>query len=653
MGETTERVRTDIVVNDGDANRAFGRMVAGTDRLRGAFGGVVGRAAALGTGILGAVGIARTVAGLDRGYQAVARIKSITGVAAKEAHSLADTFENAGVEAASAERIIMSMARKSALLGAGTKEADALGVAYKKLGIDISAGPSAKLLQMSKAAVSGKLGVVGLTTMMGTSKREAADFLTMLKKGPVELKEMMDSQLNSADLIDDKALASWQKMQQAKRNLSDAWGSVAGAFYKTIVPVATKFLTYFGDRLEKWAPAAERFGTYLVDHMDEALRIAKVLAVTIGGIKMLGGIDGVTGIAKGIGSIARGSMAARGAGGAVAAVNAAGSGATAITSARALLNPTGIAAVMSRAQRDSHFAGMALKVAQKSSPYASAMGAGDFAPKLGRGAGLIGSVMGGAGTAGSSIFKIIGSLAKLGGVAVLIGGVVVGIMAIVKNSDGIRERLGSLLKEIGKSLVSVGKALAPLWELGKRLAVVVGKTLVFAVEKLLQVVNLLMPVLQAIGDTIGWVAKQALALGGFKVGGASVASILTLSHAGVTSGVSKEEFPWVKKAREDRVRNSKVAKRLGDESVRQEMAKRAAAVGYGQNAQAIMRNVMDQAKTKTEINLMPGANVTVYQDFAPGMDADKVKLSMLSDISKAGERRLGSGLAPLFTSRGG
>lgn len=323
----SETVKTDFVVDDSNAQRAMGRMAVGADRLKGAFSGAVAKAAALGGGVLGVAGIARTVSGLDRGYQSVARIQSITGIAASEAHALSDAFENSGVEASTAEQIIMNLARKTSTLGAGTKEAKAAAAAFRKMGVDIEAGPTEMLLQMSRAARAGKLEASDLTNKFGQSKRSAADFMTMLNKGPSELKSMMDSQLKSADLIDDKALSTWQSMQQAKRNLSDAWGTVAGAFYKSVVPVVTKFLNNVSGRLDSWTPAAERFGKsfadgvvtgarvlgkvfgFIYDHSDVFLAIAKgflafkvgsaVGGVLGGGVASLGGVGKAAGAASG------------------------------------------------------------------------------------------------------------------------------------------------------------------------------------------------------------------------------------------------------------------------------------------------------------------------------------------------------------------
>lgn len=615
---SNEIVRTDFVVNDSQAGAAMGRMVAGTDRLKSAFGGVLARAATLGTTILGVVGAQRTIAGLDRQYQSVARIKSITGIAAKEAHALSDALGGAGVEASSAERFIMGMARKSAQLGKGTKEAKAMAAAYKRMGIDIEAGPTEKFLQMSAAVKSGRLDVVGLTSLFGASTREAADLMTALSKGPAELKSMMDAQLKSADLIDDKALKTWQSMQQAKRNLSDAWGTVAGAFYKTIVPVVTKFLTAFAENLETWAPAAERFGTFLVDHMSEAVTLAKVFAVTMGAVKLAGGVGNIKAGAGAIGSFA-GRMFAGG-GAPSAAAQAAGM----VSRASAGMVGLGSVGQMARLGRG----GMAARAALNAGRVAS----------FGFSTAAIGGPGGGAASLFAVLSKIpsfLGGIGKLSIIGVIIGGVVKAFAMLATNAGGVRDRIGGLLRDIGSKFGDIVVKLKPLWTVFDKVSNVVGKVLVGGVEMLLNVVSGLMPVIDLIATGIGNLGKLAQWL---------ISLIPDLGAGGLTAkarqGVINSGYVIDPKT-------GKPVKAENFAAVQVRHAQRAVRHANG-DAFRSMGGAMAGALAVQHFtqNIMPGAHVTVTQDFAPGFDPDKVKLAMLSEITAAGERRLMSGVVP-------
>lgn len=296
-------------------------------RLGGIFSSTFGILSAAG-GIAGLFTIGHTISNINQTYQAVARVRAVTGMTAQNVHAMMDSFELAGIDSMVAERMITQMSRKSQNLEQGmagaTQQAEKLNEYYKKLGVNMKAGPSKVLEQMADAAQKGKLAVGDLITKFGVPMRQAGQMMRMLKRGSESIKGTMASTLSSHDIIDEQALSNFEDMQQTMRNLKDNWEELVGSVYKNLIPGITKVMGMVSDAINSWTPHIAKFATFFEHHMTTIVKLAKTYAMymmankVLGMVGVSGGVRGVIGgIAKvggavggGVGKVAGGALEA-------------------------------------------------------------------------------------------------------------------------------------------------------------------------------------------------------------------------------------------------------------------------------------------------------------------------------------------------------
>ncbi len=308
MGATNE-LREDIKVT-GDAH-----AVAALQRIGGAASHVAEKFMAMGNaalaigGIAGAFGIVEAVRDTDRLYQSIGRVHAMTGIAASKAHQMFDAFELSGVEMEAAESIITRLSKtQGKLTEEGGKSAAQQAAQWKALGVNMKSGVNEQLLQM--AAHAKKLTVYNLQDTFGIGRSQASSMLKMLQQGPERLRAIEATTLAGADLINGKALATYEKMAQARRDLKDAWGDTVSALYKSMMPAITDLITRFKNKIDELQPKIEAIGKFLTSHMTEVVALAKTFVQIMTASKisnMLTG-TGLIGNAKRVGGFANGIL---------------------------------------------------------------------------------------------------------------------------------------------------------------------------------------------------------------------------------------------------------------------------------------------------------------------------------------------------------
>lgn len=272
-------LREKIVVEGAEAAAAkLGNLATVAGRVASAFHGL-GEVAAVAGGIAGAWQIAEGVRDVDRLYQAVLRVKDMTGMAADHAHAMFDMFELSGIEMEVGERIITSMTRQGqkledGLAGAGAG-ASRLTQMMASMGIKTKDGPEDRILAMSKAAQQGKLDIAELIMAFNIPRSQASAMMSMLKQGPERLKAIQQDTMKGADSIDDRTLESYRTMLQVRRELKDAWGDLIGTFYKGLIPAITEALKAIKRGFEDIQPIATAIGKFLSDHMTAVVAMTK------------------------------------------------------------------------------------------------------------------------------------------------------------------------------------------------------------------------------------------------------------------------------------------------------------------------------------------------------------------------------------------
>lgn len=425
MADETRVVEHDIVVKDA-ATGVLNRIAGAAGKVSSAFNRITNLTLA-GGGLLGGLGFAKAVHDTDQLYQRVERVRAVTGMTAQNVHGMLSSFENAGLEMGAAEQIIGRLAQKSSLVqGSVTMTADQAGELaerFEKLGINMARGPYRTMLDMSKAAQKGALGIADLTRLFNVPASEAGRMMVMLQRGPDAIAKTMEATKGSAAVIDERALASFQKMQQARRELSSAWADMVGVLYKSLAPALTSILRAITDRVQSWGPAAEKFGKFLVDNMTTVVGLAKTMLVLMTANKalMMTGMEGLGGAMGAIWKKVRPDSIGLGKAGRIASmgarVDAAMAGPGSLAAGRLAIGNT----------------------------------LGKILPEMIRFTSL------------SKVFgPIIQGLLRLAPIGLVIMVIAKAIELVVRNVDGIRTRLGALFDRISAQFQVIAKSLTPV-----------------------------------------------------------------------------------------------------------------------------------------------------------------------------------------------
>lgn len=568
MSETVLREKIQIDGVEGAVSRLNVLSTAVT-RVAHAFHGVTESAIALG-GIGGIWKIAEAISDTDKLYQAVMRVTDMTGMAADHAHALFDMFELSGVEMESAERIITSMTRKGQQLtdgmggmGANIQRLNALMHRY---GVTIKDGPEARILAMSKAAQAGTLDVNALITAFAIPRSQASAMMSMLKQGPERLRAIQQDTLNGAEVIDERALQSYRKMIQARRELKDAWGDLVGVLYKNLLPVVTDILQGFKKAFDEIKPTVEVIGKILHDHMSAVVKLTKTY------LELL--------LAAKIANMATGTQ-----------MSVFGRGKQVIGGAIGFLNKgraAGAAADYFEAKAMSPGVGMFGKAG--AGPLTVIMGA------LGR----IGPFFTGlASSAGALLPALAGLLPVLGVLAAIVAVVVVAIGMLKNNTWGLatmlKKTFGSTLSALGDAFHGIVQILGLLWSAIKPLVMLVAGALLLQLWWFAKMV-------EVIAHVIKWAVDMIIAV---------INAIIWLLNK--IPGVDIKMLGEANKAAETKAETNKAGNPINQD--------------------------------------FRGSHFEITNNFPTGIDGGRVAVAFGDELARLGERRLDSGLRPLFSYR--
>ena len=527
-----ETVSTDFVAHD-KATGVIGKIAGAAQQAAGAVGRMLDTMGAMaGIGALFAVGEA--VHEINGMYDAVGRVKAVTGLAAQDSYAMLTGFKLAGIEVGSAERILTRMARKTEQvgdgMGAGAKNTSAL---YKRLGIDIKSGPEAQMLAMAKAAEEHKVNVVDLGLAWNVPVGQAGAMLKMLQKGPDEFKKTMDAARKSGGVIDEAALTSYGAMKQAKRDMGEAWENLVGTLYKAVIPAFTKIMTTVAAALEKWEPTIKKVAAFLLSHMEQIVSLAGKFAKLMVVHKLAG--------ALGFGGV--GGLATKG--------------------------------------YDGGLGGM------------------------------------------GSILKVIGKFSLLG-IALL---AIVGVVAYVKKHW---DTLGPKIMAVVGHIVSVFRR---LWEALEPIAEWVGDKLV---KVFLWLADAIADVASAIMDAVNWIVEAVKYVGRMIALGWEALKNPTQIGEIFKRGVAAEIVYAQDQA------NAKAIKSWDDAIAK---ANKQVAGVLGKKGDGT-----PDGRPPGTTNDFRGSHFDIRQNFAEGFDPDRVAAAFSSDLAKLGDRKVQSGLSPLYAA---
>ena len=282
MSDTVRVVETRFVPKDetSSALERIARTAEKTDDKLNEVSSVISMIAGAGGSLVAALSLESATEATTEYLRSLQRVKTETNLTLQKAAGLKEALQvGGGLEGGEAERVLLSMSRKAQQFhramdaAVGPASHDQLA----KLGVDLRKGPEESLLKMSELAKEGKINVGMLSRGLAVRSTASVSLMTMLKKGPETLKEMMED----APKISDATMTIFTHMQMMRREIKSSWEKIGIAIGVQIMPVAERLMQSVKDRMDGWVHTAEHFGKILGDHLEGALgtvtTIGKVL----------------------------------------------------------------------------------------------------------------------------------------------------------------------------------------------------------------------------------------------------------------------------------------------------------------------------------------------------------------------------------------
>jgi len=272
-----EYVEFEVDVNDkaspklSKLEKNIGKVGGAVDRASSNFVGMIKQSAMMASFF--ALGPA--IAGAKNYINHLDKISDLTGIAADRVGGISNALQGSGVSAEGVESVFARLVKKGAQVAEGNKALIKLG---KKYGVTIKEGPEEALLGVSKLLEKGKISAGGMQRILGISSDDAADMAEALAQGPDELKKSFDELTKKNAAFNDDAMAGMQEWHNSSNRIGVAWSRMTAGIMIKLAPALTKLSTKFEGSIENWTASAEKFGNFLVNHMDKLIAMAKTYA---------------------------------------------------------------------------------------------------------------------------------------------------------------------------------------------------------------------------------------------------------------------------------------------------------------------------------------------------------------------------------------
>lgn len=653
MSDTTHEVEVQFTAKDrtsaviGKINKAAGVLSSRVDgitskvaQFAGTFGG------------LGAVfGFGASIAGANRYLSTIEDIATITGQSANSVAGMTHAMEQSGIAGEETRAIMLSISRKQAEIAKGGGE---MAKQAKRYGVELKKGPEEALVSMAKAMEGGKMQTGDVIMLLEEAGAKAVD---LLRKGPVEVQRLFNEGAKKNSHINDTTIAQYKQMTVQMTKVKQAWTRITTKIMIKLAPALTKLMAFVEQRIDGWADSANKFGDFLIAHMDSAITSArvfgKIMLANYVMMKLTG--EGLLSNAGKMMKYAKGSKA-----GAAATASGGGAGAVADVAAAAIpgrrvsgrrppkvKTPKSVKAFGKIFKRMPKVGLNLLLIFKKIGGVGGKLGR--IFKKVGGVAFKIGRVFAKLAAGASQLGRIAMMLMKLSVIGAVITAVVSGIKQILSNVDGVRDRIGAMLGSIWGDIKSIGETIAPIFGPGSALRNFfdyLGKGFIAVLEGIL------------------WLIKKI-------THGAAVAAVVITERVGITTAENLLNLRADKKryaARteglilEDKLRHvyqkgTKVTLKHIEmvKSMHQAYAEAGKAMPdtlkklFGEHFKiATPSTPGDRPQNNFDFR---GSRFDIMQNFAEGFDPDRIAVAFSNDLGALGERRLQSGLAPAFSAR--
>lgn len=588
----------------------------------------VSRYGTLAAGAAGVYGAANTIMGAQNYLRIVRDINAATGFQAEQVDSVLEVMDRANISAEEGSQIIqklsISMQRyKMEVQRTGAAQSDASRI-IQKLGVNLKAGPQAAMLQMARLAQQNKLTMADLNIAFQVSETSAIRLQALLRRGPQEVGRIMSDLQKQGLAITAGNLAAFNKYEQTVIRIRSAWARIAIVVGSRVLPQVTKLLEGGMEKLEAWTANADEWGRkvtmWLDRHLGKLITIGKVMAANMA-------LQAVTGV--GVGQVAAGGAGLIGklfGGGSGAGAGVAVEAATAAVSVVKDCCAPLTRAASTLAGAPKKYMDPAKLVAKVQSGTGAAWAGAPAAAATGGGPGFLSRIsilFGRIGTSARRLSMMVGKFTIVGTVITLAVGTLLYSYTLIKNNVlGIRDLIIDWWVQLQARVLVVWDLVRPLFNyIGKILGTSgpVGRffsvVLATAIQTLGTMVDNIMHTVQAVIILIRRLIEEPL-------------KVIRSPMEAILDAFGEAQYRTEQRARQIQEQRAIDALPLG----------------------AIGRRTPEE-RPPTPVMDFRGSKFDITQQFAEGFDPDRMAVAFTNDLATLGERRLQSGLAPLFSVR--
>lgn len=240
----------------------------------------------------------------------VKRISNLTGVAADKVAGMSEALQVTGVETGEIEGMLTRMSKKSAMLTEENKAQAKLAQIY---GINLTEGPEKSLLKASKLYEEHKISAGQIGRILGVQGRTLSNLIDSMEKGPAALKTMFDEAVDKNRFLAGDTMDIIQSFNESINRVKLTWTRMFAGVIVKIAPPLERLAAKVEDHIEGWSEKAGKFASFMVNHMEQLISMAKTYAKIMLVNSVLEKVSG-RGI---IGNVARVASMEGGVGGAV------------------------------------------------------------------------------------------------------------------------------------------------------------------------------------------------------------------------------------------------------------------------------------------------------------------------------------------------
>lgn len=231
-----------------------------------------GEMAAAAAGVFGAAESIRAA----RDYiEHIDQLSDLTGLAADKAAGISEALQITGTSAGEVEAIFGRITKRGALAEEQNKQMAAMAARY---GVNLADGPEKVLVRMSKLYTDQKIGAGQIGRILGVQGKTLSSIMDAMDKGPAALSKMIAEATDKNSFLGGNVMDQMQSYKESVNRVGLAWKRLVAGVIVKLAPTLEKAASMFEDKIEGWMEKAQKFGTFLVDHMHTIVNMAKTYA---------------------------------------------------------------------------------------------------------------------------------------------------------------------------------------------------------------------------------------------------------------------------------------------------------------------------------------------------------------------------------------